>query len=117
MSLHPVFGDILLTSAVRGAGTYGTGEISNPGQANFVQFYLVVSAVGGSTQTIDAVVQTSPDNSTWTSVTASAITQLTATGQATGFAYVGSALYAQVLVTVGGTGTPTATFVVGAKVF
>jgi len=117
MSLHPVFGDILLPSASRGAGTYGTGEVSNPGQANFVQFFIVVSAVGGSTQTIDAVVQTSPDNTTWTSITASGISQLTATGQASGFAFVGAALYAQILVTVGGTGTPTATFVLGAKVW
>jgi hypothetical protein len=113
VSLHPAFTDIVLASAVRGAGTYGSGPVSNPGTANIVEFFIAVTAVGGSTQTIDAVVQTSPDNSSWTSVTASAISQLTATGQAHSFAFVSTALYAQVLVTVGGTGTPTATCVVG----
>jgi hypothetical protein len=116
MSLRPAFADVVLASASRGAGTYGTGPVSNPGSANIVQFFVVVSAVGGSTQTIDAVVQTSPDGTTWTSLTPSAITQLTTTGQDSSFAFVSQALYAQVLVTIGGTGTPTATCSVGVLV-
>jgi hypothetical protein len=116
MSLRPAFSDLVLASASRGAGTYGTGPVSSPGAANIVEFFIVVTAVGGTTQAIDAVVQTAPDASTWTSVTASAITQLTAIGQAHSFAFVASALYAQVLVTVAGTGTPTATCAVGVLV-
>lgn len=116
MSLRPAFSDLVLPSAVRGAGTYASGPVSNPGQANIVEFFIVVTAVGGTTQAIDAVIQTSPDGTTWTSVTASAITQMTAIGEAHAFAFVANSLYAQVLVTVAGTGTPTATCAVGVLV-
>jgi hypothetical protein len=71
--------------------------------------WIHVSSVGGSTQTIDAVFQTSPDNSTWTSIASSAITQLTGVGNASSNVLVNNE-YVQVLVTIGGTGSPTATF-------
>ena len=115
MSLEAAFHDNPLPLSSRGAGAYGTGPVSNPGQTNNVIAMVFVSAGSGTTHTLDVAIQTSPDNSTWTTVASGA--QITATtGSQLITAYVGSTLYAQVLATVGGTGTPTKTFNVGVLV-
>ena len=110
MALRNLMGDVAIpTSALRAAGTYASGPIANPGATSNVGVGLHVSAVGGSTQTIDCVLQTSPDGTTWTSLTSSATPQLTGVGNAYSNAFV-PAEFIQVLATVGGTGSPTATF-------
>jgi hypothetical protein len=122
MSLKPVFSDLVIPLVTgRVAGTYASGPISQPGEANWLQFYIIVTAVSGSTQTIDAVLQTSDDNTSYSSLTttASAITQIsspTPPVQAFGYGYIANHEYGQVLVTIAGTGTPTATLAVYAFV-
>jgi hypothetical protein len=108
MSLRPVLGDIALPVAARGAGTYASGPIANAGNADVVLVMVHVTAVSGSTKTLDVVLQTSPDNSTWTSIASSAITQMTAAGSAQALAAIDDD-YVQVLATVAGTGTPIVT--------
>jgi hypothetical protein len=110
VSLRPMLVDTAIPVAtLRAAGTYSSGPIANPGAISNVGLWVFASAVGGTTQTLDVVIQTSPDGSTWTSLTSSAITQMTAIGSAQSNAYV-PAEYIQVLATVGGTGSPTVTF-------
>lgn len=115
MSLDYAFHDNPLPLLSRGAGAYATGPVANPGQVNNLLAMVYVSAGSGTTHTLDVVIQTSPDRSTWTTVTSG--TQITgATGTQLLYAYVGSDLYAQVQATVGGTGTPTKTFNIGVLV-
>lgn len=117
MSLNNPLADVALPSAQRVAGTFASGPIANPGSADYVLFLVDVSAAEGDTHTLDVVLQTAPDGSTWTSVTRSAITQITTT---TGYAFGFSATadeYVQVLATVGGTNVPKVTFSVAVVVF
>jgi hypothetical protein len=118
MGVSTPFTTVALTSAQRAAGTFGSGSLINAGEADYVLFFVDVSAAEGDTHTLDVVLQTAPaDASTWTSVTRSAITQITTT---TGYAYGFSAtadLHVQVLATVGGTNTPKVTFSVVAVIF
>lgn len=109
MSLKPVLGQVHLAPTQKGAGTFATGPVSNPGAANVVLVILHVTAAEGDTHTLDAVIQTAPDASTWSTV--STATQITATtGQQVVAAYVGTDEYAQVVATVGGTNTPKVTY-------
>lgn len=118
MSLRYVFADIVLpVVAARTAGAYASGPIANAGAASGVLMLVAASAVSGTTQTLDAVLQTSPDGTTWTSRTATAIAQLTAPGNALSMGDVTPYEYVQVLATVGGTGTPTVTFSVAVILF
>lgn len=107
-SLRPVLGELVLDIAQRGAGAYPTGPISNPGYANTILVLVYVSGVTGTTYTLDAAIQTSPDASTWTTV--QSMTQMTGVGQSVLTACIDTAEYGQVLATVGGTGSPTVTF-------
>lgn len=81
MGLREVMGDIAVVQAAAGAGTYVSGPVANPGVAADVVLLVHVSAVGG-TPTLNASLEESTDNSTWTAITGSAITQLTTTGNA-----------------------------------
>lgn len=108
MALKPVLWDVFFPLLERGEGAHASGSVSVPGHANNLIVCTFISAVGGSTKTLDIAVQTSPDASTWTTVASGA--QLTAVGQQMITAYIGSALYGQVLATVGGSGTPVMTF-------
>jgi hypothetical protein len=110
MSLRNVLGDVAIKSvAARPAGTYSSGPIANPGATSNVVAMVHASAVSGSTQTLDVAIQTSPDNSTWSTVTGGSIAQMSAVGNSMCNAYITDE-YVQILATVGGTGTPTVTF-------
>lgn len=116
MSLRTVSGDIALPFATaRAAGTYSSGPIANPGATSDVLALVYVAAVAGTTHTLDVALQTSPDNSTWTSVTGGGITQMTAAGNSVAYARCNDE-YIQVLATVGGTGSPTVDFKVAVMV-
>lgn len=108
---------VAFASSQRTAAAYSSGPLVNAGEAEHVVFYVDVSAASGDTHTLDVILQTSADASSWSSVTRSAITQITATtGYAYGFAAVANQ-YVQVLATVGGTNVPTVTFSVVAVIF
>ena len=79
MGLKPVLGDIALASAVRTAATYVSGPVATAGQAAWVTMYVHASAISGSA-TLDASLEESADNSSWTAIPGSSITQLTAVG-------------------------------------
>jgi hypothetical protein len=106
--------DNFIPLAQQSAGTYSTGPVSSPGNANNVVALIFVSAVSGATHTLDVAIQTSPDNSTWTTVASA--TQMTAAGQQLVTAYIGSDEYGQIVATVAGTSTPTVTFNLAALV-
>lgn len=118
MGVSSPFATQVFASAQRAAGTFSSGPLINAGEADYVVYFVDVSAAEGDTHTLDVVLQTAPaDASTWTSVTRSAITQITTT---TGYAYGFSATaneYVQVLATVGGTNVPKVTFSVVAVIF
>lgn len=117
MGVSTPFTTVALPSAQRTATTYSSGPLINAGEADYVVFYVDVSAAEGDTHTLDVILQTAPDASTWTSTTRSAITQITTTtGYAYGFARVADE-YVQVLATVGGTNVPKVTFSVVAVIF
>jgi hypothetical protein len=117
MALNNPLADTVLPSAQRAAGTFSSGPIANAGSADYVLFLVDVTAAQGDTHTLDVVLQTAPDASTWTTVTRSAITQITTTtGYALGFSATADD-YVQVLATVGGTNVPKVTFSVVAVVF
>ena len=98
-------------------GTFATGPIVEAGFANWATGYINVSAASGTTHTLDAKLQYSNDMDTWSDIPGGAITQITGT--------VGSAIctgpvpgeYVQLLVTIGGTGTPSVTFSAALLVF
>jgi hypothetical protein len=116
MSLRTVLGeDAIKTSALRAAGTYSSGPIFSAGKAGSVVVLVHISAVGGSTQTLDVKLQSSPDASTWADIAGAASTQLTAVGSTSFNALVNDA-YVQAVAVLGGTGSPTATFRVAALV-
>jgi hypothetical protein len=108
MSLRTVLGDVVLRGTAQVAGTYSSGPITNPGAASTVLVLVHVSAVGGSTQTFNVKLQSSPDNSTWTDVPGASATALTAIGTESFNALIPDR-YAQVVAVVGGTGSPTVT--------
>jgi hypothetical protein len=116
MALQYVFGQIVLPSASRGAGTFPSGPIINAGEADVAIMMVSATAIGG-TPTLDAVLQTSPDGTTWTSLTPTAITQLSAAGQQMTFGIVTAFEFVQVLTTVAGTATPTVTHSVSVVLF
>lgn len=100
-------GDVALPSAARGAGTFTSGPIANAGTAADVLLMVHVSAVSG-TPTLNVSLEQSADGSSWSAVTGSGITQLTAAGNAVAFASI-TANYVRVTSTVAG-GTPSVTF-------
>lgn len=109
MSLRNVLGDVAIKSSAAVAGTYASGPIANPGATSNVIAMVHVSAVSGTTKTLDVAIQTSPDNSTWTTVPGGSIAQMSAVGNSMCNAYCTDE-YIQVLATVAGTGTPIVTY-------
>jgi hypothetical protein len=109
MGLKPVMGDVALASASRGAGTFTSGPVAPADQAGWATVYVHASAISGS-PTLDVSLEQSADGSTsWTAITGSSITQMTAAGNKIACAKVTSN-YVRVTSTVGGTATPTVTF-------
>lgn len=106
MGLRAVQGDVALTFTAAGAGTVTSGPVANPGQAADVMLLVHVSATSG-TPTFNASLEESNDNITYTAITGSAITQLTAAGNAMANARATKA-YVRVTYTVAG-GTPSVT--------
>jgi hypothetical protein len=106
MGLRTVQGDGALTFTTAGAGTVTSGPIANPGVATDVILMVHVSATSG-TPTFNASLEQSDDNSTYTAVTGSAITQLSAAGNAISNARV-TKPYVRVTYTIAG-GTPSVT--------
>lgn len=108
MGLRAVQGDVVLTGAAAGAGTFLSGPIANPGAAADVLLMVHLSVVGG-TPTLNASLEESNDNSSYTAVPGSAIAQLgTGVGNASSNARITKS-YVRVTATVAG-GTPAATY-------
>jgi hypothetical protein len=107
MGLRPLLGDVALPSAARGAGTYTSGPVANAGMATDVLLTVHATASSG-TPTLDVSLEESADGTTWTAITGSAITQLTAAGNKVAAANISKNLV-RVTSTVGGT-TPSVTY-------
>jgi hypothetical protein len=107
MGLRNVMGDIAVNQTAAGAGTYVSGPVANPGLASDVVLLVHVSAVTG-TPTLNASLEQSDDNVTYTAVTGSSITQLTAAGNAQANARITKG-YVRVTSAVAGT-TPAVTY-------
>ncbi|GII89632.1 hypothetical protein Ssi03_76220 [Sphaerisporangium siamense] len=107
MGLRPVFGDAVLPSAARGAGTYTSGPAANAGLAADVLLMVHVSAASGS-PTLNCSLEESADGTSWTAVPGSSTAQLTAAGNALAGATI-TKNYVRVTSTVAGT-TPSVTY-------
>lgn len=113
MALRTILGEPALASAAQPAGTYVSGPIANAGYAVWVDVLVHCSAIAGGSPTLDVHLESSPDNSVWTQIAGTSITQLTAAGNARCCGLANSE-YVRVTSTVGGTGT--ATYSVAAEV-
>lgn len=82
--------------------------MANPGSAVSAVGLVHVSAIGGS-PTVNVKFQTSPDTVTWTDVPGGASAQLSAAGNSNFNAAIDDE-YFQVVATIAGTSTPTATY-------
>lgn len=107
MGLRNALGDLALPSAARGAGTYQSGPVANPGVAADVLLLVHVSATSG-TPTLNCSLEQSDDGASWSAVPGSGAAQLTAAGNAVANARP-TASYVRVTATVAGT-TPSVTF-------
>lgn len=97
----------LRSSSAQGAGASATNafEVSDLAEA---QLLINVTAVSGTSPTLDVVVQTNHDNgSTWWTHTT--VAQITAAGQ-TRVALTNFGKYVRLSPTVGGSATPTVTW-------
>ena len=112
MTIKYVFGDVALTFTAAAAGAYSSGPLENAGQARMAEAWVNITAVAGTTNTIDLKFQTSADGTTWSDVAGGTLPQLTAVGNARCSALV-TGNFVQVVATLGGTGSPTATGAVG----
>lgn len=79
MGLRSVLSEVALPGAARAAGTFTGGPVASAGVATHAVLLVHCSASSG-TPTLDASLEESTDNSSWTAVTGSSITQLTGTG-------------------------------------
>lgn len=107
MGLRAVQGDVALPSAARGAGTYVSGPVANPGVASDVVLLVHATATSG-TPTLNASLEESTDGTSWTAVPGSSIAQLSAAGNASANARI-TKPYVQVTSVVAGT-TPSVTY-------
>ncbi len=109
-------GDLALTLTAQGAGTVTSGPITSAGKAGHVLLMVHVSAITGTTPTLNVSLEQSADGASgWTALAGSAAAQLTAVGNAVAYAYP-TANYVRVTATVGGT-TPAVTARIAALVF
>ncbi|SRR6266536_3248264 len=107
MGNRPIYGDVALASAARTASTT-SGPIAAAGQATLCILLVHCTAASGTTPTLDVALEGSADNSSYSSVANSGVTQLTAAGNRISTALV-TTNYVRVAVTIGGT-TPSFTF-------
>jgi hypothetical protein len=107
MGLKPVFADVALPLAAREAGTFTSGTVANAGAASEAVLFVYASASSG-TPTLNASLEESNDGSSWSAVAGSAITQLTAAGNAMSNAQL-TKQYVRVTSAVAG-GTPSITY-------
>lgn len=109
MGLKLVQSDVALPAAARGSGTVQSGPIAASGYAGDVILAVHVTAASGTTPTLNVSLEESADGAgSWTAVTGSGITQLTAAGNAVAYASP-SKSFVRVTATVAGT-TPSFTF-------
>lgn len=80
MTLSPVLGSVALASAARGSGTFTSGPVANAGLSGHVVVLVHCTAATGTTPTLDVSLESSDDGASWSAVTGSAATQLTAAG-------------------------------------
>ena len=108
MGLKNILGDPVaaLTWTAAGAATTTSGPIANAGSATDVILMVHVSATSG-TPTLAVSLEQSDDNSTYTAVTGSSITSLTAAGNGMANARV-TKQYVRVTSTISG-GSPSVT--------
>lgn len=113
MSYQKSDGTYVYTQALPGLGSVAR-TVSAAGPAVEVgdkieirDLKLTVTAVSGTSPTLDVTVQTSPDASTWTPV--GTFTQKTTAGTQTKN-FIGLDRYVQVAWVIGGTGSPSVTF-------
>lgn len=109
-------GDVALTFAAQGVGTVTSGALGNSGEAGIVLAAVTVTALTGTTPTVNMILEESANGSSgWTTVPGGTAAQLTAAGTAMVMA-VATKNYVRASVTVGGT-TPSATGSVPVIVF
>lgn len=112
--LRPVFGTTTeINISAGGAATNVSGPIANTGVAAHVVLLVHVSATSG-TPTLNASLEESNDNVTYTAVAGSSIAQLTAAGNAVANAIV-TKPYVRITSAVAGT-TPSVTYKASALV-
>lgn len=102
MGLRAVLGDAALPSAARAAGSYTSGPAANAGMAADVLLMVHVTAVSGTTPTLNCSLEQSADGTSWSAVPGSATAQLSAAGNAVAAAAI-TANYVRVASTVAGT--------------
>lgn len=108
MGLRPVMGDTALPLAARAGGTFTSGTVAPSGAAGDVVLLVHCTAATGTTPTLDVSLEESSDGTTWTAITGSGVTQLTAAGNRIANA-TPSKTFVRVTSTVAGT-TPSVTF-------
>lgn len=103
--------ELLLQLTSRPAGTYTSSPISYPGDIQEVELWVYASAVSASA-TVNCALESSPDGSTWSAVVGSGIPALSAVGSANANAQIdpSNRQHVRVTSTVGGTGSPSATY-------
>jgi hypothetical protein len=106
MPVRPVQADVALAPAARTATT-SSGPIAAAGTATVALLAVHCSAASGTTPTLDAVLEESADGSSWSTVTGSGITQLTAAGNRLSTGAI-TKNYVRATLTIGGT-TPSFT--------
>ncbi|MER6198019.1 hypothetical protein ABT234_11725 [Streptomyces sp. NPDC001586] len=112
MPARPVQGDVALAPAARTASA-NSGPVAAAGTASVAVLLVHVSAASGTTPTLDAVLEESADGSSWSTVTGSGITQLTAAGNRISGGAV-TKNYVRAALTIGGT---TPSFTCSASIF
>lgn len=102
-------GAFVLANRTGAASPHLSGPVANAGVAQAVVLGVHCSVITGTTPTLDVSLEESNDGASWTAITGSAITQLTAAGNRVAYAKV-SKQYVRATATVGGTAGPAATF-------
>ncbi|MFD3777351.1 hypothetical protein [Streptomyces sp. NPDC058612] len=112
MPVRPAQADVALPPLARTASA-ASGPVAAAGGASVAVLLVHCSAASGTTPTLDAVLEQSADGSSWSTVTGSGITQLTAAGNRIGGGAV-TANYVRAALSIGGT---TPSFTCSASIF
>lgn len=107
MSLVGAQAELALASAARTASG-NSGPIAAAGKIAEILLMVHCTAASGTTPTLDVSLEQSADGSSWSAITGSSATQLTAAGNRV-IAARATANYVRVVYTIGGT-TPSFTF-------